>query len=113
MTNRPDFSSRALEIVLVTVLFAPTFVAAQSSGGARNAVTKTAKKDTKSPASAKGGTTPRAPDGQPDLQGDWTSESFGPLERPPKYAGGEVLTDQDAEGVQKAGVQRDYDRSLC
>ena len=111
MTNRPDFSSRALEIVLVTVLCAPAFVAAQSSGGARNAVTKTAKKDTKSPASAKGGTTPRAPDGQPDLHGYWTSESFTPLERPAKYAGREFLTDQEAEAVQKAGLQRAYDRT--
>jgi hypothetical protein len=111
MTNHPAFSSRALEIVLVTLLCAPAFLAAQSSGGARNPVTKTAKKETKSAASTKGGTTPRTPDGHPDLHGYWTSESFTPLERPAKYAGREFLTDQEAEAVQKAGLQRAYDRT--
>src|ERR1700730_8680588 len=96
MNNR--FALRnALGITLAIVLFVPTFVAAQGSSGA--AKTKTA-------TSTKAWTTPRTPDGTPDLHGYWTSTSFTPLERPAKYNGREFLTTQEAEEVQKAGLQR-------
>ena len=40
-------------------------------------------------------TTPRTPDGQPDLQGIWTSATFTPLERPVNLAGKEFLTEEE------------------
>ncbi len=38
---------------------------------------------------------PRTPDGQPDLQGTWTTSTLTPLERPAEFAGEPVLTEQE------------------
>jgi hypothetical protein len=40
--------------------------------------------------------TPRTPDGHPDLQGLWTTQTYTPLQRPERYAGREFLTEQEA-----------------
>ena len=106
MSNRFVLSSSALGIALAIVLFVPTFVAAQSSSGTTTADRKISKTGIKRAASTKAWTTPRTPDGKPDLHGYWTSTSFTPLERPDKYNGREFLTAQEAEEVQKAGLQR-------
>src|SRR5437870_4380530 len=108
--NRIWVSSSALALLMAASLSAPSFLAAQSSGAARTDAKAAVKSDIKA-ASTKAWTMPRLPDGQPDLHGYWTSESFTPLERPAKYAGREFLTDQEAEAVQKAGLQRGYDRT--
>jgi hypothetical protein len=61
---------------------------------------------------ADGWTVPRTPDGQPDLQGFWTTQTYTPLQRPPHFAGREFLTDEEmaeltalvtAEGVDPLG----------
>lgn len=39
---------------------------------------------------------PRTPDGHPDLQGIWTSQTFTPFERPERFAGHEFLTEEEA-----------------
>jgi len=101
MSNRFAFSS-VLGIALAIVLFVPTFVVAQGPSGAAKTPART---------NTKSWTTPRTPDGKPDLHGYWTSESFTPLERPAKYAGKEFLTDEEVEAAQKAGMQREYDRT--
>jgi hypothetical protein len=44
---------------------------------------------------------PRTPDGQPDLQGVWTTSTLTPLERPPELAGKEFLTEKEAEEFAK------------
>jgi hypothetical protein len=44
---------------------------------------------------------PRTPDGHPDLQGIWTTHTYTPLERPPRYAGKEFLTDEEAAELNK------------
>ena len=48
---------------------------------------------------ADGGSTwalPRTPDGRPDLQGYWTTQTFTPLERPDYLAGKEFFTEEEA-----------------
>ena len=42
-----------------------------------------------------GWTTPRTPDGQPDLQGVWANNSITPLQRPPQWAGKLFLTNEE------------------
>jgi len=53
-------------------------------------------------------TLPRTPDGHPDLQGLWTTQTYTPLQRPDRYAGKEFLTEAEAAEftriVTQAGV---------
>ena len=53
-------------------------------------------------------TMPRLPDGQPDLQGYWTTQTFTPLERPEYLADREFFTEEEAaelnEQLTAAGV---------
>ena len=76
-----------------SVLFAISvgFVLAASSAGAQRQT-----------GTAAPSTTPRAPDGRPDLQGVWDFRTVTPLERPAEFAGQEVLT---AEQAAKAEAQ--------
>ena len=41
-------------------------------------------------------TAPRTPDGRPDLQGVWTTQTFTPLQRPERFAGKAFLTEEEA-----------------
>jgi hypothetical protein len=91
-------SSRVLPVVMASALLAPSFLAAQAPAKTATAATQSAK-----------ATVPRTPDGQPDLQGYWTSLSFTPMERAAKYGGREFLTDQEMAEVFKAGVQHAYE----
>jgi hypothetical protein len=88
MGNRFEISVNALAVVMAAVLSLPTLVAAQTTSGAP------VKANTTAAAKKKNWTLPRTPDGQPDLQGYWTSLSFTPMERPAKYAKREFLTDE-------------------
>src|SRR2546428_21266 len=89
MRNRFALSSSVLAVVTALGLWAPTFVAAQASSAA--AAKAAARTDTKAAANLeKAWTMPRTQDGQPDMQGYWTSLSFTPMERPAKYGGSEV-----------------------
>src|SRR5438067_6333616 len=49
-------------------------------------------------------TTPRTPDGQPDLQGIWTNATITPFERPRELAGKEYFTEQEAVEYEKKVV---------
>ena len=46
-------------------------------------------------------TAPRLPDGRPDLQGYWTTQTFTPLERPDYLAGKEFFTEEEAAALQQ------------
>ena len=59
-------------------------------------------------------TPPLTPDGQPDLQGVWLSNSATPLERPKELAGRQFLTDAEVAELKKradrlfSGADSDY-----
>ena len=55
-------------------------------------------------ASPKKWTTPRTPDGHPDLQGIWTNATITPFERPREFAGKEYFTEQEAAEYEKKVV---------
>ncbi|HEV3197896.1 MAG TPA: hypothetical protein VGZ73_08310 [Bryobacteraceae bacterium] len=50
-------------------------------------------------------TAPHTPDGQPDLQGYWSSATLTPLERPAELAGKPFLTEQEAAAYEKQLLQ--------
>jgi hypothetical protein len=52
---------------------------------------------------------PRTPDGRPDLQGIWTTQTYTPLQRPDRYAGQEFLTEQEAAELTKLLTQEGVD----
>ena len=58
---------------------------------------------------AKKWTGPKTADGQPDLQGIWTTQTFTPLQRPPRYANQEFLTEQEAAELSKLLTQGGVD----
>jgi len=49
---------------------------------------------------------PRTADGQPDLQGYWTNDSYTPLERPAEFAGKSHFTPQEAAAFVKTRLDR-------
>ena len=52
---------------------------------------------------------PRTVDGQPDLQGTWTTSTLTPLERPAEFSGKPVLSEQEAKEYE-ARLLRDGNR---
>src|SRR5581483_2255057 len=90
MTRHCWISSNMGAAVFTAILLSPMFVIGQQHVSRQN----TAAAETQTAAEAKAWTVPRTPDGQPDLQGYWTSLSFTPMERPAKYGGREFLTDK-------------------
>ena len=81
---------------LAVVVWAPAFLAGQAQSSAKT--TKT-------------WTPTRTPDGQPDLQGVWQTNTYTPLERPSEFAGKALLTEAEAlEFFNKAAAyNRDRD----
>lgn len=106
MTNRFWTSSTVVTALIAGVLMTATFVLAQAP---QDKHATPAAKSSAGRTGAETWTTPRTPDGQPDLQGYWTSLSFTPMERPAKYGNREFLTDEEMAEVFKAGVQHSYE----
>jgi hypothetical protein len=103
MRDRFVASLGALAIVMAVVWLAPAVAAqAPSASPAKTPAAKATPAITWTAAA-------RTPDGQPDLQGYWTSLSFTPMERAAKYGGREFLTDAELAEVFKSGVQHSYE----
>ncbi len=79
MSHRLLTSVGVLATVIAVVPLAPVPIAGQ---------TQTAEADS--------WTVPRTPDGRPDLQGYWTTQTFTPLQRPASLAGKEFFTEEEA-----------------
>ncbi|HEX4275759.1 MAG TPA: hypothetical protein VHZ74_10410 [Bryobacteraceae bacterium] len=58
---------------------------------------------------AKKWTSPRTPDGKPDLQGVWTNPTVTPFERPAALANKAVLTKEEAAKVEKEAAATNVD----
>jgi hypothetical protein len=98
MTKRFFASSRALAVVAIALPLASAAVAGQGTPSTSQGRTHVA-------------TSPRTPDGQPDLQGVWTFATVTPLQRPDALAGKTFLTEQEAADFEKRLVeQQDVDR---
>ncbi|THD63656.1 hypothetical protein [Phenylobacterium sp.] len=48
---------------------------------------------------------PRTPDGQPDLQGDWSNATITPFERDAKYGDRLALTDQEVKDLENGNAK--------
>jgi hypothetical protein len=93
----------ALMIALTIVLLAPVSAAGQAQRAAA-AAGKTA-------AAAKAWTVPKTPDGQPDLQGYWTNNSYTPLERPNGVTK-EFYTKEEAAEAAKRSAEREGEQTV-
>src|SRR5229473_6018822 len=87
MSDRVHESLGALAIVVAVGWLAPGSVAGQAKPVAAKA--------------EKPWTPPLAPDGHPDLQGVWLSNSATPLERPKALEGRQALTDDEVAELKK------------
>ena len=58
-------------------------------------------------------TVPRLPDGRPDLQGYWTTQTFTPLERPDYLAGKEFFTEEELAALQQQFTAALVRECLC
>ena len=93
----------ALAIGLVIILLAPLSAAGQAQKAVSAPTTKPA-------ASAKPWTVPKTPDGQPDLQGYWTNNSYTPLERPNGVTK-EFYTPQELVEAEKKAAEREEEQT--
>jgi hypothetical protein len=91
MSNRFRLSCCAPLFTLVMILpLAGQTTTSQTS-------TSAAKRQSATPNS-----TPRTPDGHPDLQGVWTNATLTPMERPAAFAGKATASDEEAAKWEKA-----------
>ena len=48
---------------------------------------------------------PRTPEGKPDMQGEWTNQTFTPLERPAQFKDKQFFTAEEAEAFAKQAIE--------
>ena len=82
--SHPGFAALVSVIATVCLSAAPASGQSQSRSAA---------------ATASAGSVPRTPDGRPDLQGIWTTQTFTTLERPEHLAGKEFFTAEEAAAL--------------
>jgi hypothetical protein len=56
-------------------------------------------------ARAKARDVPRLPDGKPDMQGNWTNQTFTPLERPAQYKDKQFFTAEEAKAFAERALE--------
>jgi hypothetical protein len=88
--------------ILVAVLVLAWVASPRIAGQGSTSSAKTAK-----PSAARKGTPPRTPWGDPDLQGQWNSQTSTPLQRPlqGELASRETLSEEEAETLEEANRQ--------
>jgi len=94
MNHRIPAQLRVVGLFLAVVWLAPVFLTAQAQTTAA-----------KSRSAAKAWTTPRTPDGQPDLQGFWTNSTYVPLQRPKDVTKEFYTKEEVASMLKKAAVE--------
>jgi hypothetical protein len=65
----------------------------------------TASTATQARAKAPAGPIPRTPDGKPDMQGNWTNQTFTPLERPAQYKDKRFFTAEEAKAFAERALE--------
>jgi hypothetical protein len=105
MSHRMLFSARGMAGAILVACIATASVAGQKAQTPAKApaVVKAAAAGTAYKA-------PRTPDGQPDLQGFWTSSTYVPLERPNGVTK-EIYTPDEAEAAIKAAAAREAEQT--
>src|SRR5262245_21514058 len=105
MSSRFTMVTRVVLLVgSLAVGWLPATLTGQGSGATPKPVVKPDQTEaTKAPRpagrpAAKAWAPPRTPWGDPDLQGIWNDATSTPLQRPGKYAGKDVLTEEEASG---------------
>ena len=99
--NRRFLVSVSVLTVLIAVVWLATMPAAGQAPSAAARTNGTA---------TKAYTASRTPDGQPDLQGFWTSSTYTPLERP-KDVAKEFYTPEEAAQVEKRAAERESEQT--
>src|SRR5687767_3358202 len=65
---------------------------------------------TKGTAGTSAAAIPRTPDGRPNFQGSWTTETYTPFERPAEFKDREFFTDAEAQAYAKRALERFLDQ---
>ena len=86
---------RSLPLLAPALILASVFVSAA-----------TAQKKTADATHAPGWSAPLTPDGQPNLQGDWTNDTYTPLERPAALGDKALYTEEEAAAFVKSRTDR-------
>src|ERR1051326_5063887 len=94
MNPRLVMSLSVAALAIVLVMLAPLPAAAQAAKPA-----------------AKAWTVSKTPDGQPDLQGYWTNNSYTPLERPNGVTK-EVYTKEELVEAEKKAAEREEEQTV-
>jgi hypothetical protein len=93
---------------VLPVLVAVVWLATIPAAGQTRSGTEAAARASRAP--AKADSSPRTPDGQPDLQGFWTNSTYTPLERP-RNVTKEFYTKEEAAVIEKQAAAQESEQT--